>query len=285
MGSVITVTLVWFEMIIFLGIVSDIVNVPNIASSTLLPLVEENTGRRVFLVSPDVTVASPPYRQRQVYGVKWLFSEYATNDSAILGDDMGMGMGKTVPMAAFLNVVFMKSGTMHDKCVAQFKRNGTLMDILHQVQSGAISRDLSSTIGLVFYGVDAPATFDAQRLLVDNWARELKLWGYFLVDVLSNQCDADQTADMLRRARDRRSEIVLVSYSQIDRFVAELERIHWDVIVFDEGHKLKNEQSKSYKDIMRIKHCASKRPTRALGLVELDLQRSFRIQGRIHQNH
>ena len=27
-------------------------------------------------------------------------------------------------------------------------------------------------------------------------------------------------------------------------------------MVFDEGHKLKNEQSKSYKDIMRIKHCA-----------------------------
>ena len=90
---------------------------------------------------------------------------------------------------------------------------------------------------------------------------------------------------MLRRTRERRSEIVLVSYSQIDRFVAELESIHWDVIVFDEGHKLKNEQSKSYKDIMRIKHYTSKRPTRALGLVELDLQRSFRIQGRIHQNH
>jgi hypothetical protein len=65
MGSVITVILIWFEMIIFLGTVSDIVNVPNIASSTLLPLVEENTDRRVFLVSPDVTVASPPYRYRQ----------------------------------------------------------------------------------------------------------------------------------------------------------------------------------------------------------------------------
>ena len=84
-----------------------------------------------------------------------------------------------------------------------------------------------------------PALVICPKSLVDNWARELKLWGYFLIDVLSNQCDADQTADILRRARDRRSEIVLVSYSQIDRFVAELESIRWDVIVFDEGHKLK----------------------------------------------
>ena len=175
----------------------------------------------------------------QVYGVKWLFSKYATSDSAILGDDMGMG--KTVQMAAFLNVVFMKSGTMLDKFVAQFKRQGTLTDILHQVQSGTISRDLSSTLSSYstallpllrsmhsayrHYAACKPALVICPKSLVDNWARELKLWGYFLVDVLSNQCDADQTADMLRRARDRRSEIVLVSYSQIDRFVAELESI------------------------------------------------------------
>ena len=51
--------------VVFKTIGFFIANVPNIASSTLLPLVEENTGRRVFLVSPDVTVASPPYRYRQ----------------------------------------------------------------------------------------------------------------------------------------------------------------------------------------------------------------------------
>ena len=128
----------------------------------------------------------------QVYGVKWLFSKYATNDRAILGDDMGMG--KTVPMAAFLNVVFMKSGTMLDKCVAQFKRHGTLMDILHQVQSGAISRDLSSTLASYstalmplrrsMHSACKPASVICPKSLVDDWARELKLWGYFLVDVL-----------------------------------------------------------------------------------------------------
>jgi len=157
----------------------------------------------------------------QVDGVKWMWSKYASGEGCILGDDMGLG--KTVQIAVLLLAVFGKTGMSADDCTRNIKRR----------------RDGMSEF-------EPPCLIVTPASVVENWQRELRTWGYFEVGVLGSnakgECDK-VLADALKGSLD----IVLGSYDKMTMYAAELAKISWSVITWDEGHILKSDTGKRYR--------------------------------------
>lgn len=186
----------------------------------------------------------------QVVGVKWLFGKVFDGDGAILGDDMGMG--KTVQIAALLNALFYKTGSIDDKSLMKEKRHGTLSD-----SPTALLSNYDQSVRR-WYALAKPVLIVCPKSLVANWRKELETWGFFLLEELTSLSSPEVNNDIIKRAKQRRVEVILLSYSQVSRFISDLTETKWTSIVFDEGHMLKNAQSKSYMDIMRLRNSHSR---------------------------
>jgi SNF2 family DNA or RNA helicase len=114
----------------------------------------------------------------QVYGVKWMLSKYLSKEGGILADSMGMG--KTIQVAALMNVIYFKSGTYDDKAIVKRKRDGNLSEIISTKESS--HRD---HLQWKRYQQLKPTLILCPKTLIDNWLNELNKWGFFLIDILS----------------------------------------------------------------------------------------------------
>ena len=191
----------------------------------------------------------------QVEGIDWLWSKYLSLDGAILADDMGMG--KTIQITGLLSILFQKTGlALNDKArMKQRKQQSVALSSSSCSSSpSALSSFPSSSCTVDCYYLKVkPCLITCPKSLVDNWYKEIQRWGYFTVDVLHSKLSSDDIEIIFSRADQCLSEILLVSYSQIDRFCHRLESISWSMIVFDEGHKLKNTNLKLYQQILNLK--------------------------------
>ncbi|KAK2159555.1 hypothetical protein LSH36_151g07062 [Paralvinella palmiformis] len=164
----------------------------------------------------------------QIEGLNWLRFSFSQNTNTILADEMGLG--KTVQAATFLYSLWREGFC-----------NGPFL----------ISAPLST---------------------VPNWEREFNFWAPELYVVTYT---GGKDARMVIRERDfcykegafahlhkpckmksdyqPKFDVLLTSYEFVNTDMTTLSSIHWDVIVIDEAHRLKNNQSLFFQTLSNYK--------------------------------
>ncbi|KAI1389993.1 P-loop containing nucleoside triphosphate hydrolase protein [Hypoxylon trugodes] len=148
-------------------------------------------------------------REYQIKGVEFLHHLFVYQKGGILGDDMGLG--KTVQVAAFLTVMFGKTGDRRDaKRMRKFRR--AKVDDWYP-------RALIICPGSV----------------INNWKNELNRWGWWTVDLYHGA----GKEDVLGAASAGRLEIMITTYGTYKRSYDQINETPWDVVVADECHIIK----------------------------------------------
>ncbi|TPX34927.1 hypothetical protein SmJEL517_g02628 [Synchytrium microbalum] len=160
-----------------------------------------------------------PLKDYQIEGVNWLLYNWWHNRSSIIADEMGLG--KTVQVLTCLSIL-----------ENEFKKFPFLIVVP------------SSTLG--------------------HWQRELKEWAPRL-DVTMYAGD-EPTRKLIAqyeifggslKAKNICCHVVLTSYESILRDANKFASIKWEVVVADEGHRIKNDESKGFSrltDSIQSKH-------------------------------
>ncbi|KAI5387826.1 switch 2 [Lathyrus oleraceus] len=154
--------------------------------------------------------------EHQRVGVKFLYDLYKKNHGGILGDDMGLG--KTIQTIAFLAAIFGKEGeSVHSE---------------KQVEK----RD--------------PVLIICPSSVIHNWESEFSKWSNFSVSIYHG-ANRDLIYDKLEA---NGVEVLITSFDTYRiHGNSSLSNIHWNIVIIDEAHRLKNEKSKLYKACLEIK--------------------------------
>ncbi|XP_058730401.1 switch 2-like [Vicia villosa] len=154
--------------------------------------------------------------EHQRVGVKFLYDLYKKNHGGILGDDMGLG--KTIQTIAFLAAIFGKEGE----------------SVLREKQ--VEKRD--------------PVLIICPSSVIQNWESEFSKWSNFSVSIYHG-ANRDLIYDKLEA---NGVEVLITSFDTYRiHGNTSLSSIHWNIVIIDEAHRLKNEKSKLYKACLEIK--------------------------------
>ncbi|ERN15007.1 switch 2 isoform X1 [Amborella trichopoda] len=157
--------------------------------------------------------------EHQREGVRFLYGLYKNNHGGILGDDMGLG--KTIQTIAFL-VAVLGADAEHSE---------------NQMLTGDILKNKSLTL------IVCPTS------IIQNWENEFSEWGSFDVAVYHGS-NRDLILDKIKT---KHVEILITSFDTFRIYDTILSEVEWDIVIVDEAHRLKNEKSKVYKALSRIR--------------------------------
>ncbi|KAK4162133.1 ATP-dependent helicase fft2 [Cladorrhinum sp. PSN259] len=153
----------------------------------------------------------------QLYGLNWMRLLYKNRYGGILADDMGLG--KTCQVISLMCSV-----------VEDWEENG---------------RGDRPWPNIIFV---PPST-------LANWAAEFERFAPDLsvITYQGSQSARDEIAEHIVEEPEA-YHVVLTSYSQVSRSedISNLRRLKPEIVVFDEGHKMKNPKTKLYKDLLRV---------------------------------
>jgi SNF2 family DNA or RNA helicase len=157
-------------------------------------------------------------RLYQVEGLRWLIYNWYNRRNSILADEMGLG--KTIQIIAFLQY---------------------LLQVQHNRGPFLVVAPLST---------------------VSNWKREVEKWSN-LYSVLYH---GDNTSyNILHQYELNMFEngapidgvykfnVMITTYETLIRRLENLQKVHWQVLIIDEAHLLKNSRSKIYESVMSLK--------------------------------
>ena len=191
-------------------------------------------GRKEIYVPRSANAFLRGYQRE---GVKFLYKQFKNNTGGVLGDDMGLG--KTVQVICFLAAIMGKTHTEKDHIhVKKRLRNGQT----EAARPGCVGKPLSSAKYLHPVLIVLPAS------LVDQWARELEVWGHFGVSI----CRGSTAQAVLTEAEFSAHEIVLMTYEKLTSIVTRVASIEWAAMIFDEAHRLKNRKTKLGQAMMKL---------------------------------
>ncbi|KAJ2852770.1 hypothetical protein J3B02_003447, partial [Coemansia erecta] len=166
----------------------------------------------------------------QLEGANWLYYQWWQGKSAILADDPGLG--KTIQTIAFLSIIYHLT----------LPKNANAKDIV------------DTNEGTFPFLIVVPTT------LIDNWVSEFRKWAPFLsVATLSgNAKNRDiQLETTVMRDNDLKCHVLITSYETISKAPVLSKfsslKISWEAIIYDEGHRLKNDQTKTYKALAKLR--------------------------------
>ncbi|KAK6337389.1 hypothetical protein TWF730_002790 [Orbilia blumenaviensis] len=152
----------------------------------------------------------------QIDGMNWLYYRWFKGNNAILADEMGLG--KTIQIISFLEVLRQE----------------------HKVW---------------------PFLVVAPHSTVPNWVREIRAWAPGMrVVTFFGSAEAIRLAkryELFSSApsasnRDLKCHIVVTSYNAIGNLGA-LKAVPWQVLIVDEGQRLKSDETKAYKELLTFK--------------------------------
>ena len=171
-----------------------------------------------FEVQPASVPEGLTLHPYQLTGVNWLRFAHHRGTNAVLADEMGLG--KTIQSVTFLAA-------------------------LHEA------------------GVRGPHLVVAPLSTLRNWERELQLWTPQLYYCLyTGNAEARSTArefEWFNRKGEKRDtsnpkmDVLLTSYEVVMQDEALIRRLQFDTLIVDEGHRLKNADSKLYKVLDSLK--------------------------------
>ncbi|KAJ1987218.1 hypothetical protein EDC05_005954 [Coemansia umbellata] len=196
--------------------------------------VQNNAARLSFTTQPGF-IKGGLLMDYQLTGVNWLLSRWIESKPAILADDMGMG--KTIQVISFLSAIY----------------HSTIPPDLKDMQAAI------SNAGTFPFLVIVPAT------LINNWMNEFKSWAPDLVVAQLSGRSAEREIQLKHtlfnsndtHRKDLRCHVVLTSYEAISNLsgisVFAAHDFIWQAIILDEGHRLKNDQTKMYAILSRFK--------------------------------
>jgi SNF2 family DNA or RNA helicase len=195
-----------------------------------------------------------------------------------------MGMGKSIQVASLISVLFRKTGTKEDKRLIRLKQLNELYksdskgkdafftsklfpEKTATTTSSSTSSNLNQTTTSsssachsqyspleLDYISTKPVLIICPKSLIDNWKNEINRWGYFSLTILSSSLKDDEISSLIDNANQNKFEILLISYSQISKYYLYLKKIGvYSLIIYDEGHKLKNSKSQLFQQISLIK--------------------------------
>ncbi|XP_072036512.1 chromodomain-helicase-DNA-binding protein 5-like isoform X3 [Amphiura filiformis] len=179
--------------------------------------------RKKYEAQPDyITETGGNLHDYQLEGLNWLRYSWAHNVSTILADEMGLG--KTIQTIAYLYSLF-KEG--------------------HSRGPFLISAPLSTII---------------------NWEREFEFWApdFYVITYVGdkdsraiirehelsfdeNAVRGGTKAYKMRQGSQVKFHVLLTSYELVSIDATTLQSVNWDVLVVDEAHRLKNNQSKFFR--------------------------------------
>lgn len=133
--------------------------------------------------------------------------------------------------------------------------NNRQIPVSNQEAAPTPEQAISFTLKEKEYLNTPPVLIVCPKSLVDNWKNEIHRWGYFSLTVLTSNLREDNMILISEHAQAKKIEILLISYSQIDKLVHHISTISYSMMILDEGHILKNEKTKLYQQIMKIKSC------------------------------
>jgi chromodomain-helicase-DNA-binding protein 7 len=148
-------------------------------------------------------------RDYQVEGLNWLLRCWYTKTSSILADEMGLG--KTVQVVSFL-------------------------DHLFEVEN-----------------IKGPFLIVVPLSTIEHWRRETEGWTFMTACVYHDSAGGRDMRDIIReyewyyKGRSRRLlkfHVIITTYDDLIRDYEELAEIPWRVVVVDEAHRLKGNNSK-----------------------------------------
>ena len=149
-----------------------------------------------------------------------------------------MGLGKTIQILSLLLSIYHKSGLASiDKTENKKKERGMVVsDITNPIRH--------------------PCLIITPKSVIKNWEIECHRWGYFILHRLNNTKNSDihgmDPEDVLQLASESRIEIVLCTYHTLVSYASKLSNIQWEVIIYDEGHELRGQQTKRFKAAMKL---------------------------------
>ena len=159
-------------------------------------------------------------RPYQVDGAKYLWSLQQRRAGGLLGDEMGLG--KTIQVIAYLTALFGKRGNTRDQYrMRKYREERKPYPIVMIVCPGS---------------------------LISNWSRELNTWGWWRVMTYHGQDKADAYA----AAVAGRTEVLITTYTTYKMNCEELNLIHWDAVIADECHIIKEMKSQVNQAMMKL---------------------------------
>ncbi|CAN8099469.1 unnamed protein product [Discula destructiva] len=154
----------------------------------------------------------------QLFGMNWMWQLYSRGIGGILADDMGLG--KTCQTIAFLAL------------------------LVDNHKSGVLVKKPAPNLVIV------PSS------VLDNWSNEFDKFAPELSVLMysGKPEERDELAMEIIESSDQEYDVILTSYGQMGRArdINWMNKIGINAAVFDEGHKLKNPQTKIYKEFIRI---------------------------------
>jgi SNF2 family DNA or RNA helicase len=155
-------------------------------------------------------------REYQVTGTAFLHELFVYQKGGILGDDMGLG--KTVQVIAFLTAAYGKTGDERDE-----KR-------LRKMRHSRRDKTWYPRTLIICPGS-----------LMANWQDELQRWGWWHSDIYHGSPSSKEA--ILSSAQAGMLEIMITTYSTYRLNKGAINMIHWDCVVADECHTIKERKS------------------------------------------
>ncbi|KAI5780028.1 P-loop containing nucleoside triphosphate hydrolase protein [Geopyxis carbonaria] len=161
-------------------------------------------------------------RTYQIEGVKFLHKNFVFQKGCILGDDMGLG--KTVQVISFLAAAFGKTGDERDakrmRKMRQWRRR-------HHGEERWYPKVL----------IICPSS------LISNWEDEFARWGWW--NVYAYHGTKAEKENALSAAKADSLEVMITNYETYRLRHADVNMVHWDCVVADECHKIKERSSET----------------------------------------
>ncbi|GAX74493.1 hypothetical protein CEUSTIGMA_g1942.t1 [Chlamydomonas eustigma] len=232
---------------------SDSIVLPASSSSiTAIPDVEtasdadhRGLGQRKFSETPPWLKGGElhPY---QIEGLNWLYYKRTTAENVILGDEMGLG--KTVQTIAYLS-------SLHycDFVERPFLVVVPLSTIRNWEREFAIWAPDLNVVNLV-------GNSSARRIILEHEMYTARV----LSRSKSHSSEADRELDGGSRKdlahgnnnklQDRvKFHVLLTTYEMVLSEIGQLSKLEYEVLVVDEGHRLKNKESRLFQDLKQLR--------------------------------